>query len=385
MSKKQITLSVLALVATALSSTAALAGGFSRGEADTDILYEDGKVKARAGAVFVSPERKYDTVGGSKSSDGSFSDSYWIPSVAAKVQISDAVGCAFTYTQPFGASSTYGTDTRRADQLAGAASGNFNYYTKKHFITNEYGGTCAVRFDVGPGKLYVLGGGFFQDFDYTADSYYGTLHLKDNSSVGYRLGVGYDIPEYAMRAQLMYRSQIKEEADGDFTPRALSALLGTGAVSADGYGTLPQSLKLSLQSGIAAGWLAYGSVKWTDWSVLQTLNYNITGLGAQRDDFFWKDGWTIQAGIGHKFNDRVSGTVNITWDKGVGNGADIMTDTWTLGVGTEIKLGPGDLRVGAGVSYLTAGSQSYSKGASYDATANGDWAYAFGSSYQIKF
>ncbi|MGG7517510.1 OmpP1/FadL family transporter [Allorhizobium undicola] len=383
--RSEFKMGIAALLGVAAFTVQAQAGGFSRGEADTDILFEDGTVNARAGAVFVSPERKFDTIRGAKSTDGTFSDSYWIPSVAAKVQISSALGCAFTYTQPFGASSDYGAAAQLADQISGAADGSVNYYTKKHFITNEYGGTCAVNFQVGPGKLYLIGGGFVQDFDYTAESYYGTLHLEDSAAAGYRLGVGYDIPEYAMRAQLMYRSQVKQEADGDFTPGALAALLGSSPVSAYGTGTLPQTLKLSLQSGIAPGWLAYGSVKWTDWSVLQTLNYNITGLGDQQDDYFWKDGWTIQAGVAHKFNDRVAGTVNVTWDKGVGNGADIMTDTWTLAVGAQIKLGPGDLRIGAGVSYLTSGSQSYSKGASFDATAGGDWAYAVAGSYQIKF
>lgn len=62
-----------------------------------------------------------------------------------------------------------------------------------------------------------------------------------------------------------------------------------------------------------------------------------------------------------------------------------MTDTWTLGTGALITMGPGQLTLGAAVSYMTSGSQSVSKGANFNATANGDWAYALAANYLIKF
>ncbi|PXA90583.1 long-chain fatty acid transporter [Caulobacter sp. D4A] len=384
MVSKFITRSLLALTAAGLGQTQAHAGGFSWGEANTDILYERGKAAVQAGVIYVNPSREFDTINGASSSDDPFSQDYAIPNVAAMGRISDALACAFTYTRPYGAESEYGPQARLADQLAGAPA-NVNYYFGKKFHTNEYGATCDVSFEMGKGRLHFLGGGFMQDFTYKAESFYGTLKLKDDSAFGYRLGVGYDIPEYALRAQLMYRSEIEHKADGDFTPLALAGLLGTAPVAADGHGTLPQSLKLSLQSGVAPGWLVYGSVEWTDWSVLKTLDYNIAGLPPQQDQYNWKDGWTIVGGVGHQFTDKIAGTLNVRWDKGVGNGADIMTDTWSVGAGAAIDCGPGQLRVGGGVSYLTSGSQSTAKGANFNATADGDWAYALTASYTIKF
>ncbi|NKN36336.1 long-chain fatty acid transporter [Agrobacterium sp. a22-2] len=376
---------LLSLLGACALVTSVQAGGFSRGEADTDILFEEGNVVVRGGVTYVNPGRTFDTVGGAASSDDAFSDDYVIPNFAAKFKLTDNLGCALTYTQPFGASSTYGPDAQLADQLAGIPDGSVNYYTGKEFITNEFGATCDVKFQAGPGDFHVLGGVFLEDFDYTARAYYGTLHLEDDSALGYRIGAAYDIKEYALRIQLMYRSAVDHEADGDFTPGFLDFLLGPDPVFADGYGTLPQSLKLSAQTGVAPGWLVYGSVKWTDWSVLQALNYNITGLGDQQDIYNWKDGWTLQAGVAHAFTEKVAGTINLTWDSGVGNGADIMTDTWTLATGASIKAGPGEFRVGGAVSYLTEGSQSYAEGATFDATADGDWAYALSASYKIAF
>ena len=369
-----------ALIGLASLASTAHAGGFALGDADTDILFEDGKAVVRAGVTYVSPQRKFDTIMGTSATDSAYSDDYFVPSLAIKAGISDNFACAVTYVRPFGAAATYGDQAKFAE-----AAMTGNYTNTKEFTTNEYGATCDAKFDVGPGKIHVLGGLFLQDFDYTENTLYGTLRLKDDAALGYRLGVAYDIPEYAMRAQLMYRSKIDHKVDGDFTPDALAAVVGADPLNAYGAGTLPQSVKLSLQSGVAPGWLVYGSVTWTDWSVLDSLDYTIDLLGPQQDIYNWKDGWTVQAGVGHSFTDDIAGTVNLTWDKGVGTGADIQGDTWTLGVGASANAGPGQFVLGGGVSYLKSGSQSAASGADYDATANGDWAYALTGSYRIKF
>ncbi len=380
----------LGLIAACAFVGGAQAGGFSRGEADTDILYEDGEVAARGGYVYVMPQRGYDTISGASTDDADFTQNYSVPSFAAKFRASDNFSCALTYTQPFGAKSEYGADAQLADILADISAGRTTNAVKtSQFTTDEYGGTCAVNFDAGPGDVYILGGVFSQSFDYTESKTLGTLHLEDDAAFGYRFGAAYEIKEYALRAELMYRSQVDHDASGDFTT---AVPLGGGAIPAGtkfssvGTGSLPQSLELNLQSGIAPGWLAFGSVKWTDWSVLQTLNYDITGLlPNQTKDFFWRDGWTIMGGVGHTFTDKVSGAVTLTWDRGVGTGADIITDTWTLGAGTQIKAGPGVIRLGAAATYLTEGSQSTDDGADFDATVGGDWAYAVSASYKISF
>ncbi len=385
----------LGLIAACAFVGGAQAGGFARGEADTDILYEDGTVAARGGWVYVMPDRAFDTIRGSDATDDAYSESYGIPSFAAKFRATDNFSCAITYTQPFGADSSYGTQARAADRAADtgttAALGG-NAVFSSEFDTNELGGTCAVNFDAGPGQFYVLGGAFTQSFDYTEVKDFGTLNLQDDSAFGYRFGAAYEIKEYALRAELMYRSQVDHEASGLFTLQSstLAGAIGRtvgSQISSTGTGSLPQSLELNLQSGIAPGWLAFGSIKWTDWSVLQTLNYNIaaTGLGDQQKNFFWRDGWTITGGVGHQINEKVSGALTLTWDRGVGTGADIFTDTWTLGAGAQIKHGPGVLRIGAAASYLTSGSQSTTQGADFNATADGDWAYALSANYRISF
>jgi long-chain fatty acid transport protein len=94
--------------ATALSllgAAAANAGGFSRGAADTDILFEQGNFNVRTSITVVSPERKI--VSGPSNVGHDYADTYVMPSLAAKFRISDNLSCAGTIAQAYGAASTY--------------------------------------------------------------------------------------------------------------------------------------------------------------------------------------------------------------------------------------------------------------------------------------
>lgn len=370
-----------------IASSPALAGGFSRGEADTDILFSEGN-NLRMGAVYVSPGRTYSTLNGSPSSDEAYSDAYWMPNIGIKAALGSYGACALTYTQPFGASATYGEDAQNAEAITAISQGLplVNPTSKMTFITEEYGATCDIRFDAGRGGLYLIGGVFLETFEYNEDTWFGSVRLEDDSGFGYRMGVAYDIPEYAMRFQLMYRSEVEHDAEGTFTPSALAVAAGvTSSLPTIGGGTLPQSIKLSAQSGVAPDWLVYGSVMWTDWSVLPDFRYDVSNLASSNKIFNYEDGYTVQIGVGHEFNENLSGTVNLTWDQGVGTGADITTDSWTVGFGGEYKTDLGTFGLGGAVSYLTKGSQSEASGATYNATADADWVAAVGISYSVGF
>lgn len=399
--------------ATALTGNA-LAGGFSRGTADTDVLFEDGNFTMRAGVLYVAPQRGYEsvTVAGvpTSSTDGDYTEAYVVPNFAIKLNLTDRARCAGTYTQPFGANSTYGSQAINAgiwaDALDGAAQPSGTAYT--HFSTEEFGLTCGYRFQAGRGNLWVIGGGFLKSISYDEGNRIGSplspvsslpvgsLSLSENDVPGYRLGVAYEIPEIALRVQGIYRSKVEHNLTGTFSVTGLGLLnpASTGAA------TMPQSFELKAQSGIAPGWLAFGSIKWTDWSVLQTLNYTTTPGNNRTKDFFYKDGWTFTAGVGHQFNDTVSGSVSLTYDKGVSTTEDVNKDTFTLATGVSLTGdNGGELRVGGAVSYLQGGSVSQAAscldgpgticgsgvGAAYDNTIGGDWSYALGASYKVSF
>lgn len=388
------------LIAAGIAATAlvgsAQAGGFSRGNADTDILFEQGNVSLRMGATFVSPERKYtkNPVAGLVGTD--YAESYVVPSVAAKFNVNESIRCALTMVENNGGKVRYAVPNR---------SGKLT----EEFETTEFGTTCGVGFDAGPGKLWILGGGFAEKFDYDRQNDFSSLGLPTAEltlaglEYGYRAGIAYEIPDIALRAQLMYRSGTSYGADGNLAAPAGVLCIATGLpalcglprdqkldVPSLGYGDLPQSVELKLQSGVAPGWLAFGSVKWSDWSVLESLDVvAITGTPISKDLYFWKDGWTVTGGVGHAFNDRVSGLVALTWDRGVGTGYDLSSDTWTLSAGGSVKdsIG-GELRGGVGVSYLTSAAEDKyfsSTGADQNQAVDDGWAFAFNVGYAIKW
>ncbi len=332
-----------------------------------------------------------------------------MPSAAVKLNLTDNLRCAATMVDNNGGSATYAVPK---------PSGKLS----EDFTTNEKALTCGVKFQAGPGNIWLLGGGFVENFDYTRLNALGTLpngvvlpnaNLElSGQDAGYRIGLAYEITDIALRAQLMYRSGTSYGADGSLTVPtagvlgqqakaalaagnlALAATLLTQAnaaaaaglnttVPAIGTGNLPQSVEFKLQSGIAPGWLAFGSVKWMDWSVQKELLVN-SALSNTSDEYFWKDGWTVTGGVGHAFNDRVSGLVSLTWDSGVGTGYDFSSDTYTVALGGSVKDGiGGELRAGVGFSYLTAAEVT--KGSDAGFAVKAGYAVAGSVGYNIKW
>lgn len=362
---------IISVIGATLISTSAMAGGFSRGTADTDILFEDGQIVSRAGVTYVSPQREFETVGGAPADltpfGGVYSDSYVVPSAAFKLQVSEMLSCAGTAAQAYGGNSSYAAILPTTTSLGNQG---------QDFTIMEYGGTCALGFDTGMGRFSLIGGGFVEvvDFEQIVDLG-GNLLTLDSSAGGYRVGVAYEKKEIALRVQAMYRSGTTHEPDGMYLAFPVTA-------SAE----FPQSFEIKAQSGIAPGWLAFGSVKWTDWSVFDTLSVTVGPAPTDTLDYYWQDGWTVTGGIGHAFTDKVSGAASVTWDRGVSTGLDLYTDTWTFAGGITVNdsLG-GELRLGGAVSILTSGEQSTVAGAAYDATVGNDLLYAVSAGYKLSF
>jgi long-chain fatty acid transport protein len=139
-----------------------------------------------------------------------------------------------------------------------------------------------------------------------------------------------------------------------------------------------------VQSGIAPDWLAFGSVKWVDWSQLQKVPFfcssGVAGVCASGTqvttlDLGYRDGWTVMGGIGHKFNEQWSGAVSLTWDRGTSQGFGSQTDTWALGVlGSYSPTKNVEFRLAGVLGLMTGGSSrtvtldgvQYGQRANYD-------------------
>ncbi len=68
-----------------------------------------------------------------------------------KVGLGDSVDCMADYSQPWGAHTKPGANWRGANE---------NIETKVE--SDNYAVTCSYKFDMGPGQLRLIGGGFYQ-------------------------------------------------------------------------------------------------------------------------------------------------------------------------------------------------------------------------------
>ncbi|AOG49698.1 hypothetical protein ASZ97_07205 [Brucella melitensis] len=160
--------------------------------------------------------------------------------------------------------------------------------------SHDYGVNCSYRFVAGEkGYFRILGGVSYQElkgeqtrlipgispnmnptkFPFSGPVRVASLDAEDQS-VGWRLGAAYEIPEYAMRATLVYQSEVKYDLEGTIDNLVLNPITGRGMpLNVESDVATPQSVEFKFQTGIAPDWLACGSVKWTDWSSITSVDF----------------------------------------------------------------------------------------------------------------
>ena len=97
----------------------------------------------------------------------------------------------------------------------------------------------------------------------------------------------------------------------------------------------------------------------------------------------------MSLGVGHAFNEKLSGAVQVTWDQGVKTGFDLTSTTWTLGTGIAYKddMG-GELRFGVGATYISGAKETKylnTLADGFNTSVGGGMAYAASASYKVKW
>lgn len=393
---------------TMLAVVSAQAGGLERGGYNIDLLFDPSRFASEVTGAYVMPDREIKNAvdidptdglgangGGSGTTTADGAESYWVPRVGLKAGMGP-VDCMVDYSQPWGVHSKPGAN------WVGA-----NSEIETRVNSDNYAGTCSFKMDAGKGQFRLLGGVFYQELDGFKERLVapdfavpgngvGRLDLKADG-VGWRIGAAYEIQEIALRASLVYNAAVKLD---DITGILNLSQVNGQVIPVFGSATMPQSLEFKLQSGIAPDWLAFGSVKWVDWSVLQTVEFCPTALrasgcavGITSLDLLYRDGWTVSGGIGHKFNDMLSGAVTLAWDRGTTTGLSVQTDTWTVSGGASITPNQNvELRLGGLAGIMTSGSVGPVRDANgtprgTDVTYNfgNDFVGALSASLKVKF
>lgn len=394
---------MVAMAASVALASAAQAGGLERGGYNIDLLFDTSRFATEAVGTYVMPQRKLNNVVDNNAGDGTpggpangvkDTESYLVPRLGAKVGIGEYVDCMADYSQPYGAHSNPGRN------WAGA-----NSNTETDIGSDGYAATCSVKFQAGKGQLRVIGGvshlevsGFKERLVFVlppaAGTGIGRVDLE-GSGTGWRTGVAYEIPEIAFRASAVYYSEVNLNSISgtlDLTQVPIPVPGGGVVTPIFGAATMPQAFEIKVQSGIAPGWLAFGSVKWVDWSVLQSIALCPTAAAAlgcsaatqaTSLDLYYRDGWTVTGGVGHKFNDNLSGLVALTWDRGTSTTVGSQSDTWTVSAGGSYTPNKNvEIRLGGALGVLTSGSSSDAR-INYD--YGSDLVAAVSGSLKVKF
>ena len=392
---------VAAAAAVLSLSLAAHAGGYDTGERDWDFLFQQDKVSVEAGTRYIDPRRTLKSVvgvgaayqgAGPTASNVRETSAFTVERFSAMAHFTDALRCMASYRQPFEGHANYGA------WFASASA------TEQHFTSEDYGGTCALAVTAGMGNLLLIGGASYQTIHYELLQNYGAYGGKastdvSDDGVGWRAGIGYEIPQYALLATLIYNSAVDYDMTGMGTNLATGGTPYSGPLA--GSMTMPQSIELKARSGIAPGWLAFGAIKWTDWSVDQDMGLCtpgtascVTGVNALSAlTLLFKDSWTITVGAAHPFTDWFTLAGNITWDQGASKGFTSQTDTWTVGLtGIWTPHKQFEVQLGGSIGVLTGGSLSTAQLASgganpvgYTATFGNDLVYTLNAKAALHY
>ncbi|WP_449414558.1 OmpP1/FadL family transporter [Ochrobactrum teleogrylli] len=361
------------------------AGAFETSSQDFDILFEQGNA-VDTSAIYVAPQRRLTKIGGSVASDtnGGINPAtgrpfekgieeakgLWVPKISAKFDLTSDLACAAQYRQPWGIDTDAGIETVHS-------------YTsiEQKITSNDYGVNCAYRFDAGAmGYFRILGGVSYQElrgqqtrmvphFSRNPDGIPGSPFRAasldaDDQSFGWRIGAAYEIPEYAIRASIVYQSAVKYGLEGTVDNLILNPITGRGEpidVSSDV--ATPQSVEFKFQGGITPGWLAFGSVEWMDWSSVTSVDFVAAdsavlpiGTRVTSLNLYYQDGWTLRGGVAHTFDNHWSLDGTLTWDRGTSTGLTTQTDLWLFSLGAGYK--PSDqveFRLAGAAGWLVSG------------------------------
>lgn len=357
----------LALLATSVLSTSAIAGGFDRGGVNIDQLFDTDRFTLAGQYSYVDPRRTIRNVnrpGLPLNSTIDVDSTYSVTRIGLKASVAQGLDCLASYSNGFGGAANYGLGN-----IYSPSTVDFEFEAK------DYGLTCSYQFGAGTTSVgdafarVIVGGSYLeaegfqsrQSLLFTGNPGIGTFTI-DESAVGWRAGVAYEIPDIALRASIVYNSRYDLDFEGTQDIRGFGgpgtpAIPGLTVFPIQLNAEIPQSLDVKFQTGIAEGTLAFLNLRWQDWSkldVIPVLNGSNPNLALEPG---FQDGYTVTAGIGKVLTDKLAGRLALTWDRGTATVSGTQTDTWSLSAGLRYDVSENvEFNIGGAVGILTSGS-----------------------------
>lgn len=330
--------------ATLLMSTAiATAGGIERTGFTTGILFEEGTyVELSYGSI--SPSVTGIVTGAPAAQTGDISPTYNTVTLGYHQDITDALSFSLVIDEPVGADVAYPAGMPSPFQSSFAELNSRQITAALRYELNDnfsvYGGLRGVQVE---GDVYV-----------STPAFTYRLNADTDVELGYMIGAAYERPEIAMRVALTYFSEVDLGLSGTegFAGAGIAPAAVPTAPTAFNN-TLPQSILLEAQSGIAADTLLFGSIRWTNWDGY-AITPNAYPAGNLVD--YDEDVWTYTLGIARRLNENwaVSAALGYEAEQGGFSGNLGPTDGYTsIGIGAEYTQG--NMSIAGGVRYIMIG------------------------------
>lgn len=319
-----------------LGTSIASAGGLDRSGQGISALFETGDY-AELSYGMVTPS--VSGLFGGVVDSGSVAPAYTSVGFAFKTDLTEQISMAFIMDQPFGASVDYPLNGYPLEGTAAEVTSTGMTLLGRYKINDAFSIHAGVRSVSASGTVAINGpGGGIPDYAATFDS---------ASGVGYVVGAAFEKPEIAMRVALTYSSAIDLSLPTTLTTPAAGPVVATAV-------TLPQSVNLDVQTGIAANTLLFGSIRWAEWTAteLNPFGYPSNPLLSYDNDVV-----TYSLGIGRKFNEQFSGSVTLGFEEAQGGAASNLSPTDGYGsiqIGGAYTMDSG-VKISAGVRYVLVG------------------------------
>ncbi|WP_108396440.1 OmpP1/FadL family transporter [Devosia submarina] len=352
-------LHALMLAACAASATTGMAqaGGLEANGYNWDLLFDPATYVGRGTLTHVTINHDIANPGFGPGTVATSSNRLYY-NFGFKADLLDNASCLVSVQNPWGT----GIDR---DAVYGRATGQI---LRERLTSTDIGATCTYGFNVGPGVASIIGGLSAQQLDYQASLVLpapypaATEYISlDGSGLGWRLGAAYEVPEIALRVSAIYNAAVDYDLEGS----AYGTLFPNVGATADV--TMPQSFEIKAQTGIAPRWLALGSIKWVDWSVIDVLTVN-NSVQPVSTTLAYEDGWSVSAGVAHVLTEELTVLGSLNWDKGTSqrNDAGVLvagtqSDRYGISLGAAYRPSQ-NFELSGGVSYSLISADSNALG-----------------------
>lgn len=280
-------------------------------------------------------------------STGDLIENEHMTSAALKLQLDPKISLGLSYDQPFAVDTSYEYQSNIQTPYAYHESADIKF--KSQNITALLGYQPNQNWNIYAGLAHQQFSGHLalQGENYSILNGY---HAKFESDAawGWLTGINYQIPEYAMRASITYRSAIQHK-------NKTIESFNTGLVKQPfSQIQTPQSVNIDLQTGITSKNVIYGSLRWINWQNfrIQPPEFNsliqLIALIPEYSDIsgtqmieYDKDQWSGKLGLAHQWQDNWLNALEVIWDSGVDNPASTLNPSdgyWGIGLANLYKV-----------------------------------------------